>query len=182
MAGVRRVLTVELTAAAAVTDESAPPAGTRSFEEFYGAQADRVYRAIAVTLGDPDLARDATAEAMARAYARWSTVSTLQSPGGWVYRVGLNWATSRWRRRRRERPLPDDLDPAAAPEELDTVAALAALQRLNTLSRAVVVCRVLLDLSTAQTAVVLDIAEGTVKSRLARALAALRASLTEEAP
>jgi RNA polymerase sigma-70 factor (ECF subfamily) len=165
---------------------AAPPADADAlvggFEEFYRAQADRVYRALAVTLGDADLARDATAEGMVRAYARWSTVSSVDNPGGWVYRVGLNWATSRWRRRRREHPLPDDLDPAATPMELDAVSALAALRRLNTLSRAVVVCRVLLDLSTSETATTLNIPEGTVKSRLARALATLRASLTEERP
>jgi DNA-directed RNA polymerase specialized sigma24 family protein len=46
--------------------------------------------------------------------------------------------------------------------------------------RAVVVCRVLLDLSTIETASVLGIAEGTVKSRLSRALDGLRAELTEE--
>lgn len=182
IAAAGRVPTVELSIAAGVTDRSIAQAGTGSFEEFYRAQADRVYRALAVTLGDAELARDATAEAMARAYARWSRVSRVDNPGGWVYRVGLNWATSRWRRHRRERPLPDDLDPATTPVDVDAVAAWAALARLTTLSRAVVVCRVLLDLSTAQTAAVLDIAEGTVKSRLARALATLRAHLTEEGP
>lgn len=172
---------MDLSIAAATTDQPVAPADVGSFEEFYRAQADRVFRALAVTLGDADLARDATAEAMARAYTRWPRVSQVDNPGGWVYRVGLNWATSRWRRRRREQPLPDDLEPATTPTDLDAVAALAALQQLNTASRAVVVCRVLLGLSTAQTAAVLDIAEGTVKSRLARALATLRTSLTEEA-
>lgn len=156
-------------------------ADVASFEDFYRTQADRVYRALALSLGDAELARDATAEAMARAYARWSHVSRVDNPGGWVYRIGLNWATSWWRRRRREHPLPADLDPAAAPVDADAVTVLAALRRLDTRSRAVVVCRVLLDLSTAQTAAVLGVAEGTVKSRLARALAMLRTSLTEEA-
>lgn len=177
----RRVPTVE-PASTATVDASNPSAGVESFEDFYRAQADRVYRALAVTLGDADLARDATAEAMARAYARWSQVSRVDNPGGWAYRVGLNWATSRWRRRRREHPLPADLDPATLPVDIEAVTVLAALRHLDTRSRAVVVCRVLLDLSTAQTAAVLDIAEGTVKSRLARALATLRARLTEEAP
>jgi RNA polymerase sigma-70 factor (ECF subfamily) len=75
------------------TDTKAPPE-TDSFEGFYKAEADRVYRALAVTLGDRDLAREATDEAMARAYARWSKVSAHDNPGGWVFRVGLNWATS----------------------------------------------------------------------------------------
>jgi len=167
---------------AQLPDQSGPRSDVGSFEEFYRAQADRVYRALAVTLGDADAARDATAEAMARAYGRWSTVSKVDNPGGWVYRVGLNWATSRWRRRRREHPLPAGFDPGAAAVDLDAVSAMATLQTLNTLSRAVVVCRVLLDLSTAETATVLDIAEGTVKSRLARALATLRTRLAEETP
>ena len=46
--------------------------------------------------------------------------------------------------------------------------------------RAVVVCRILFDFSTAETADVLGVAEGTVRSRLARAMAALRTHLTEE--
>jgi RNA polymerase sigma-70 factor (ECF subfamily) len=80
------------------------PAHPRSFEEFYRAQADRVYRSLAVTLGSPHLAREATDEAMARACASWRRVAELDNPGGWVYRVGLNWATSWWRKVRREQP------------------------------------------------------------------------------
>jgi RNA polymerase sigma factor (sigma-70 family) len=178
----RRVLSVESSIAAVAVDQPLSSASAESFEGFYRAQADRVYRALTLTVGDAELARDATAEAMARAYARWSQVSRVDNPGGWVYRVGLNWATSWWRRRRREHRLPADLDPAVMPADIDAATALAALRRLDTRSRAVVVCRVLLDMSTAQTAAALDIAEGTVKSRLARALATLRASLTEETP
>jgi DNA-directed RNA polymerase specialized sigma24 family protein len=44
----------------------------------------------------------------------------------------------------------------------------------------VVVCRVLLDLSTADTAAALRVSEGTVKSRLSRALTGLRTTLIEE--
>jgi RNA polymerase sigma factor (sigma-70 family) len=184
IAGPSRVPSVELSIGEDAAAAPRADAGTRvgGFEEFYRAQVDRVYRALAMTLGDADLARDATAEGMARAYARWSAVSSAENPGGWVYRVGLNWATSRWRRRRREHPLPNDLPPAAIPADVDSFSALAALRGLNTLSRAVVVCRVLLDLSTSETAAALNIPEGTVKSRLARALATLRNSLTEETP
>jgi DNA-directed RNA polymerase specialized sigma24 family protein len=149
------------------------------FEDFYRSQADRVYRALALTVCDPDLAREATDEAMARACARWSTVCQLDNPGGWVYRVGLNWATS-WRRKvRRERPMLAGYEPADVTGPPDTPA-LHALAALDVNHRAVIVCRVLFDLSTAQTAVALGIAEGTVKSRLARALEKLRIVLTEE--
>jgi RNA polymerase sigma factor (sigma-70 family) len=162
---------------AALADEGV----SASFEEFYRAHLDRVYRALAITLGSDDLAREATDEAMARAYARWRRVADLDNPGGWVYRVGLNWATSRWRKLRREfRRPPSDGDRLTAAPDPAAIAARTALERLPVAQRAVVVCRVLLDLSTIETASVLGIAEGTVKSRLSRALDGLRAELTEE--
>ena len=162
---------------------TAGPGGVGSFEDFYRAQADRVYRALAVTLGNPHLAREATDEAMARACAHWRRVSQLDNPGGWAYRVGLNWATSWWRKVGRERPEPDPRIDLPGPEASDPASATAALHALSSLPtafRAVVVCRVLLDLSVVQTAALLEVSEGTVKSRLARALAALRTALTEE--
>jgi DNA-directed RNA polymerase specialized sigma24 family protein len=164
------------------TDEKTVETET-DFEGFYKAEVDRVYRALVVTLGDRDLAREATDEAMARAYARWRKVSAHDNPGGWVFRVGLNWATSWWRKVRRERPLFVDADAAdaysTAPDPVG-IAAFAALQAQPRAFRAVVVCRVLLGLSTVETAAVLGVAEGTVKSRLARALAGMRQTLTTE--
>ena len=153
-----------------------------SFESFYRGQVDIVYRALALTLGDSELAREAADEAMLRAYVRWSAVCGYDNPGGWVYRVGLNWATSQWRRTRRERPLSylDQGSPTARSGQpgLGAVAAVSALARLTLNHRAVVVARILLDLSTAETAAALDIPTNTVKSRLARALQILRTALT----
>lgn len=160
-----------------------PVDSPEDFAAFYRMEVDRVYRALAVTLGDWSLAREATDEAMARAYARWGRVSRCDNPGGWVFRVGLNWATSWWRKVHRERPLPET-EPGAtgalsAPDPVG-VTALSALDRLSRPQRAVVVCRVLLGMSTLETAAALGIAEGTVKSRLARALTALRQTMTIE--
>lgn len=157
----------------------AAPEDTDSFESFYRGQVDIVYRALALTLTDAWLAREATDEAMLRAFARWSTVGRYDNPSAWVYRVGLNWATSRWRRTSRERPLSTEDRPGSAqPPDPAGLAALAALGHLTVKHRAVVVARVLLDLSTAETASLLGIPQNTVKSRLARALASLRAELT----
>jgi RNA polymerase sigma-70 factor (ECF subfamily) len=143
-------------------------AGVEPFEAFYRAQVDRVYRALAVTLGDPHLAREAIDETMARAYAHWRRVRGLDNPGGWAYRVGLNWATSWWRKRRREGSLSEARsEPAGPPPDPAATAARQALARLALPQRAVVGCRVLLDLSIAETAALLGVAEGTVKSRLA---------------
>ena len=59
---------------------------------------------------------------------------------------------------------------------------LDALERLPERDRLVITCRHLLELSEAETAAVLSIRRGTVKSRLSRALERLRAELGEEAP
>jgi RNA polymerase sigma factor (sigma-70 family) len=53
----------------------------------------------------------------------------------------------------------------------------AALRRLTTEHRAVVVCRFYLDWSVDETAAALGIPAGTVKSRLARALSSLQRTL-----
>ncbi len=57
---------------------------------------------------------------------------------------------------------------------------LAALDTLSTTDRDVIACRHLLDLSERETAAVLGCRPGTVKSRLSRALARLRAAVGEE--
>ena len=141
-----------------------------SFDDFYASNRASVGRALAITLRDQDLARDAVDEAMARAYQRWSHVSQLENPGGWVYRVGLNWSRSMIRRWNRPTPIwltqPNETPPRAMVDP--TVD--RALDTLSVDQRAVVVCRLLLGLSELQTADALRIRSGTVKSRLSRAL------------
>ena len=73
-----------------------------SFDSFYRDQYIRSYRSLALALRNPDLAREATDEAMTRALERWDVVGRYTSPSQWVFRVGLNWAISRLRRRRYE--------------------------------------------------------------------------------
>lgn len=150
------------------------------FEQFYREHVDRVHRALALAVGDVAVAREAADEAMARAYARWDRVRRLDNPAGWVFRVGLNWATSWWRKVRRERPPADDRLPLVAAPDPAGLAARSALERLPAGQRTVIVCRILLDLSTAETAAVLNLTEGTVRSRLSRGLADLRVALAEK--
>ena len=145
------------------------------FEAFWSRERDRVRRALALTLGDGDLASDAVDEAMVRAYARWGRVGGLRDPAGWVYRVGLNWARSALRKRRlRPTVSTERLDRAqdnpAADEGLDL---WAAVETLSVEHRAVVVLRFYLDWSVEQIAAALQLPAGTVKSRLHRALATL---------
>ena len=148
-----------------------------SFEEFWHTERSNLARALAVTLGDVQLAAEATDEAMARAFQHWDRVSTLDSPAGWTYRVGLNWSRSVLRRLQRRPPvwLAQPTTHLDAPTLDPSIA--GALQQLSAAQRSVVVCRLLLNLSEQQTATLLRIRPGTVKSRLARSIILLAGAL-----
>ena len=154
---------------------------TTDFDDFYRSRRDRVARALALTLGDAHLAAEAADEAMTRAYQRWNRVGTYDDPGAWVYRVGLNWATSALRRRNRApKPLFE-----AGPSDIGHISEPTVMQALATLpvqQRAVVICRFYLGMNEAETATALHVRPGTVKSRLHRALAHLRTTLDHLAP
>jgi RNA polymerase sigma factor (sigma-70 family) len=156
------------------------------FAEFYRSAADECLRTVLVSVGDQDTARELVDEAFARAWASWRVVSTHPVPKAWVVRTALNAGISRWRRRRREVPVPDPgrvADPPAAggtPASLIEPQIMAALMRLPVRQRQVVALRLILDLDTAHTAEVLGIAPGTVMAHLGRAMAALRHDLQPE--
>jgi RNA polymerase sigma-70 factor (ECF subfamily) len=154
---------------------AASPPGARDFTGFYRQAWPGIARGLALALGDRDLAVEATDEAMARAYARWARVSAYDNPAGWVYRVGLNWAHSRHRRLARRLPFAhrDELAPVPATDP----AVRTALMKLPVALRSVVVCRLLLDWSVAETAAAIGVRPGTVQSRLHRALRTLEADL-----
>lgn len=149
-----------------------------AFDEFYRSHAGPIMRALELTLRNRELAEDALNEAMARAFQRWNRVAHYANPEGWVFRVAVNWAMSWLRRRRRERERPltarTSDETGLDPRDQDLERAMVALSVDH---RSVVVCRFFLDWSVKQTAEALDIAEGTVKSRLARALENIRTEL-----
>jgi RNA polymerase sigma-70 factor (ECF subfamily) len=152
----------------------------RDFADFYRLRRTQVFRALALTLRDDELAADAVDEAMARAYERWRSVCGYVNPEGWVYRVGLNWARSRMRRVRREvlTSSPPELSRSDRLPDPDLDRALAAL---SIEARSVVVLRHYVDLTVDQIAAVLEIPLGTAKSRLHYAMRELRRRLEVEA-
>ena len=172
---------LEVLAVVADIEDTSPPSaahepdGGEAFSGFYEENYTNVARALSYTLGDVDLGREATDEAMARAYARWTKIGAYDSPAGWVYRVGLNWAYSTRRRVLRSLPFIDHASTTEPP--ISDPAIADALRRLDVKLRSVVVCRLLLDWSVEETADALRIKPGTVKSRLHRGLASLERSL-----
>ena len=147
------------------------------FGSFFSEHRIPITKALALTLRDDQLGADAMAEGMARAYQRWDDVGRYANPAGWVYRVGLNWARSRRRKWVREVFRSESPEPEALPVPDIDPSLDEALAALPVEQRSVVVLRYLLDWSEFQTAEALEIAPGTVKSRLSRALDRLAVAL-----
>lgn len=129
-------------------------------------------------------AEDATQDALVkswRALARFRAEEPLRP---WLLRIVANEARNRRRsagRRERLVLLAVASSGEAAPSPEDDVLAreqraelLRALDGLPDASREVLACRYLLDLGEEETAAVLDVAVGTVKSRTSRALERLQ--------
>lgn len=143
-----------------------------SFEVFYQGSRDRLYRALALTLANSDVAADAVDEAMTRALERWDEVERYENPAGWVYRVGLNWGRSVQRRRSR---IPKRFSGCESYEmsvpEPGLAEAVAALPHRY---RTVIVARYYLEWTPAEIAEAMRVPGATVRSRLKRALERLR--------
>jgi RNA polymerase sigma-70 factor (ECF subfamily) len=149
------------------------------FPTFYRRSWLEIYRPLVTTIRDADLAAEAVDEAMERAYARWSRVSGMANPEGWIYRVAYRWALDRLRRRSTERRLLPGLLTGSGTGDLPAVEPMlpGALSVLPIEQRAVVVLSCAFDWTEAEIASALGIRPGTVKSRLHRGLAKLREEL-----
>jgi RNA polymerase sigma-70 factor (ECF subfamily) len=133
--------------------------------------------AVALVTGSRPAAEDAVQEALVRAWERATKGEAIDSLGAWVATVALNVSRSGVRRKMAERRARQRLGAQSVTmtdrSHGDTVDIERAIAMLPRRQREVVVLRYLLDLNTAETATTLRINEGTVKSELSRARAAL---------
>jgi len=149
------------------------------FSEFVAARWSRLVRA-AILLGcSPVEAEDIVQSALERCLLNWPRVERATDPDAYVHRVLINTFTSTRRRRwTGERPVarvPDEPAPDSTGQVDDADALLRALELLPSDQRVAVVLRYYAMLTEAQMATALDVAPGTVKSRLSRAFRALAA-------
>ncbi len=132
-------------------------------------------------LGNPDDAADAVQDALTTALSRPGAYDAAKGPlKPWFLRVVRNRCIDQLRRRRPGGVPVDELaDTGNTPEQALQVTQRddelhRALAELTTEQRQVIVLRDYLDLSYAEIADVLRVAQGTVMSRLHRARLALR--------
>jgi RNA polymerase sigma-70 factor (ECF subfamily) len=158
------------------------PAQAR-FLEFASAELDRAYRLAGLLLADASEAQDATQDALVRAWRSSGSLRDASSFQAWFDRILVNVCRDRLRRGRRIRFIgldgvaeaPGRTDPFKRVLDADEV--VRGIAGLDVDLRAVVILRFWADLSVDDIALRLDWPVGTVKSRLHRALARLRAEL-----
>lgn len=155
------------------------------FREFVATRSAALLRTAYLLAGDWSTAEDLLQTALTKTYLAWKRLGGIEAVEPYARRVLVNTATSWWRRRWHgerpteflpERPAPDKLD-----EHLERDALWQHVKTLPARQRAVLVLRFYEDLSEAQTAAILSISVGTVKSQTSRALASLRQRLGADA-
>jgi RNA polymerase sigma-70 factor (ECF subfamily) len=163
-----------------------------AFDALVRSRIDAVYRTSLAILRDQADAADATQESFVSAWCHRQALRDPDSFDAWLGRINLNACRAQLRRRGRtsvrELRLPEPEDghePASTERTLDDRTADAdafdrAFGRLSVDDRAVLVLHHLQERPVAEIAAVLGVPEGTIKSRLHRARAALESALAKE--
>ena len=152
------------------------------FEQFTAEHGGGLVKLAYNLCGDRERAEDAVQEALVKVYQRWSH---LDDPLAYARATAINATRDDWRRSARQRrigavleqfPVPDS--PMPHEQVLQRDALMTALHGLPDRQREVIVLRYGSQLSEAETAAVLQISVGTVKSQCNRALARMRERLS----
>lgn len=163
------------------------------FEILMRRHNQRLYRVVRSLIRNEAEVEDVMQEAYLHAYTSLDGFAGFSSFATWLTRIGLNEALGRLRKRRRLEPvedLPDQtenlMEPAPTPEDVASSRETArlverAIDRLPSIHRTVLMLRDIQQLSTEETASILQVSEDAVKVRLHRARLALRETLADEA-
>jgi len=152
----------------------------------------RLFNTICRVTSNREEAEDVVQEAFVQAYVKLSTFRQNSAFFTWLYRIAFNTAVSRGRRRKidtsidltRERtgdePVDDDENPEQRMERLERADQVqAGLARLSEEHRSILILRDMQDCTYEEIAEILNLAIGTVRSRIHRARVQLREELKE---
>jgi RNA polymerase sigma factor (sigma-70 family) len=164
---------------------------TAAYEEIVQRYQQLAFRTAYVITGSAADAEDAAQDAFVKAYKALASFRVGAEPRPWLLTIVANEARNRvrssGRRHQLELRLAEGFRPggaapspeAAALAAEDTTRLLGLVNELSEEDRLVIASRYFLELSGEETAASLGIPEGTVKSRLSRALSRLRARFDE---
>jgi RNA polymerase sigma-70 factor, ECF subfamily len=142
------------------------------FEAFYREEYPAVVALVYGLTGTAWSAEDLAQEAFLRAHNDWTRVGGMEAPSAWVKRVALNLAVSRYRRFRSEAAatlrLTSDVT-SVQPPTAESQAFWEEVRRLPRRQSQVLALRYIDDLSVAEIAEVLQVADGTVKALMHQA-------------
>ena len=151
-----------------------------AFAQLVRRHRDRLWAVALRTIGDREDAADALQEALISAYRSAHRFRGDSAVTTWLHRIVVNACLDRVRRRnvRPTVPLLETEPMPVAPVDSDTALDVrAALAKLPIEQRAALVLVDVQGYSVAEAAAILDVAEGTVKSRCARGRARLASLL-----
>ena len=144
------------------------------FDEFVATRSSALLRTAYLLTRDHALAEDLLQTALTKAWFAWDRVDGRHEP--YVRKILVNTYASWWKRKWNGEQASDELpeQPAHAADQEGATDLWTALGRLPRRMRAVVVLRYFDDLTEAETAELLGVSVGTVKSQTAKAFAKLR--------
>ena len=162
-----------------------------AWEPLVHAHQQAVFRLAYLLLGDPDDAEDIAQETFLRAWNHLKRFDQTRPLKPWLLSITANLSRNRRRsagrylaaltRAFRDEPAPASVEDKSA-QYMEANDLWKAVQNLNEPDQQIVYLRYFMDLSVAETAQVLQVAEGTVKSRLSRALEKLRVIIKQDFP
>jgi RNA polymerase sigma-70 factor (ECF subfamily) len=165
---------------------------TMAWEPLVLAHQEAVFRLSYLLLGDPDDAEDVAQETFLRAWNHLQRFDPTRPLRPWLLSIASNLASNRRRsagrylaaltRAFRNEPTSSASTEDKSAREMEASDLWKAVQTLSLADQQIVYLRYFLELSVAETAQALDIPEGTVKSRLSRALERLRGIIQQDFP
>lgn len=153
-------------------------ADLEGFSDFAAARGAQLFRMAYLLAGDRHGAEDLTQTTLGKLYAAWSKVSRADNPVAYSRTVMVRTYVASQRKIRLERPTSEVPDNGRYGEDTALrVTLFAALAELSGRDRAIVVLRYWEDHSVEDTATILGVGAGMVRTRSQRALLRLRAQL-----
>ena len=170
---------------------SAANGDAAAWESLMVTHQQAVFRLAFLLLGDPDDAEDVAQDSFLRAWKALGGFDPARPLRPWLLSITANLARNRRRsagryfaalmRAFRDEPASESIEDQSS-QKFQANELWKAVQKLNLLDQQIVYLRYFLELPVMETAQILDVAEGTVKSRLSRAIEKLRGIIQQDFP